>query len=201
MGGRIKMLPMERQKRIKELIKENQSMKISELSKELGVSEMTVYRDIKPLIDEGFVMKTFGGITLVSDPKSEHLHSKQCIICSREINERLAYRLILPNNKMEAACCAHCGLLRHRQLGDKVIQAICPDFLKQTTISAPLAWYVMDTSVHMGCCHPQVLTFEWKEHADKFVKGFGGKVYSFSEAVEAIFQKMNGSNQGCNNHQ
>lgn len=166
-------------------------MKISELSNELNVSEMTIHRDIKPLIDEGFVMKTFGGVTLANNEKSEHHHSTQCIICSREINERLAYRLILANNKIEVACCAHCGLLRQRQLGESVIQAICPDFLKQTTISASLAWFVMDTSIHMGCCHPQVLTFEWKEHADKFVKGFGGEVFSFNKAIEINFLKWN----------
>ncbi|MFD1039383.1 DeoR family transcriptional regulator [Virgibacillus byunsanensis] len=194
------MLPIERQNRIREFILEKQNMKISELSKEIGVSEMTIHRDLKPLIDEGIVIKTFGGVTLVRENTNEFSVSEACVFCSRKVNERLAYRLFLPNNKIEMTCCAHCGLLRHRQLGDKVVQAICPDFFRQTTISAPLAWYVMDTSVQMGCCHPQVLTFEWKEHADKFVKGFGGKVYSFSEAIETIFQKMNGNDQCCSKH-
>ncbi|WP_373894284.1 DeoR family transcriptional regulator [Virgibacillus sp. CBA3643] len=194
------MLPLERQNRIKELIHDKKSMKIAELSVLLGVSEMTVHRDLKPLIDEGLVMKTFGGVALVNEHTSQRSHFETCVFCSRNVNERLAYRLILPNNKIEMSCCAHCGLLRHRQLGDEVIQAICPDFFMQTTISAPLAWYVMDTSVHMGCCNPQVLTFEWKEHADNFVKGFAGKVYSFSEAIEVIYQKMKGNDQCCSKH-
>ena len=194
------LLPIERQKRIKELILDRHNMRISELSNEIGVSEMTIHRDLKPLIEEGLVIKTFGGVTLANKSTSKQSVSDECVLCSRKVNERLAYRLFLPNNKIELACCAHCGLLRSRQLGNDNIQAICPDFLRQTTISAKVAWFVMDTSVHIGCCHPQVLTFEWKEHADKFVKGFGGKVYSFSEAMEVIFEKINGNGSTCSKH-
>lgn len=197
MGGFLnKMLPIERQHRIKDLIQDRSNMKISELSKTLGVSEMTVHRDLKPLIEEGIIIKTFGGITLVRDQPINN--SQECVFCSSGINERLAYRIILSNNKIEQACCAHCGLLRHRQLGEEVLQAICYDFLRQTTISTSIAWYVMDTSVHMGCCQPQVLAFELQEHADKFVKGFGGKVYTYKEAMETVFQKMNGNS--CQHH-
>lgn len=176
-------------------------MKISELSKELCVSEMTIHRDLKPLIDAGIIMKTFGGISLVQEHVNKETRVDECIFCNRHIEVRMAYRLVLPNNNIEMACCAHCGLLRHRQLRDHVAQAICHDFFRHTTISAPLAWYVMDTSVHMGCCQPQVLTFEWKEHADKFVKGFGGNVYPFNDAIEIVFQKMNGNEEKhCNHH-
>lgn len=167
-------------------------MKISELSKALGVSEMTIHRDLKPLIEEGIVIKTFGGVSLAREQPHNKSRTDRCVYCDRRIQQRLAYRMILPNNKIEMACCAHCGLLRHRQLGDEAIHAICHDFLRQTTISAPLAWYVMDTSVDMGCCQPQVLTFEWQEHAEKFVKGFGGDVYAFAEAIEAVFRKCTG---------
>ncbi|HLR79733.1 MAG TPA: DeoR family transcriptional regulator [Bacillota bacterium] len=191
------MLPIERQNRIKELIKVKHHLKISELSEELGVSEMTVHRDLKPLLDEGIIMKTFGGITLVREQPLQQSRSNECIICSRTVTERLAYRLILPNNQIEMACCAHCGLMRHRQLGDQVVQAICHDFFRQTTISAPFTWFVMDTSVHVGCCQPQVLTFEVREEADKFVKGFGGSVYALDEAMEAVFEKMHGHGPGC----
>lgn len=194
------MLPIERQQKVKELLNENHSMKISELSKKLDVSEMTIHRDLKPLIDDGTAIKTFGGVTLAHGGNRNPSTVEACVFCSRTINERLTYRLILPNNQIEMACCAHCGLLRHRQLGDKVIQAICPDFFRQTTISASLAFYVLDTSIDIGCCQPQILPFEWEEHAEKFVKGFGGKVYRFNEAKEAIFQKMNGNDQCSSKH-
>ncbi|HLS09808.1 DeoR family transcriptional regulator [Lentibacillus sp.] len=190
------MLPIERQNKIKELLNKHHNMKISDLSEELNVSEMTIHRDLKPLIDGGTVLKTFGGVSIAQEAYDYKAATKDCVFCSRTINDRLAYRLILPNNRTETACCAHCGLLRHRQLGDDVIQAICPDFFRQTTLSSQLAFYVMDASVEIGCCHPQVLTFERGEDAAKFVKGFGGTVYRFAEAMETIFQKMNGHN-GC----
>lgn len=185
------MLPVERLHRIKELIQSRKNMKISELSKELGVSEMTIHRDLKPLVKDGMVIKTFGGVSLANSIQSQA--NDMCVYCSRPIQEKIAYRLILSNDKMEVACCAHCGLLRHKQLGQEVIQAICSDFLRQTTISAHLASYVMDTSIDIGCCQPQVLAFEWKEHAEKFIKGFGGQIYTFEDAIKAVFQKMKGA--------
>lgn len=191
------MLPIERQRRIKELIQHNENMKISELSKLLSVSEMTIHRDIKPLIAEGLLVKTFGGITCIQQQKKQQLTSHTCIFCNSSVHERTVYRLILSDQKVEQACCAHCGLLRHRQQRSDVVQAISYDFLTQTTISAPLASYVLDTSLDIGCCQPQVLMFEWEEHADQFVKGFGGNVYSFNEAIEIVFNKMNGSDECC----
>lgn len=185
------MLPVERVRRMKELITSKETMKISELSKELGVSEMTIHRDLKPLVEEGLVMKTFGGVSLAKTAQIQM--SDMCVYCSRPVQTKLAYRLILPNDKIEVACCAHCGLLRHKQIEDKVVQAICSDFLRQTTISAHLASFIMDTSIDIGCCQPQVLAFEWKEHAEKFVKGFGGQIYSFQEAIDAVIGKMKGN--------
>ena len=191
------MLPIERLNTIKELIAAKQNIKISELSEALEVSEMTIHRDLKPLVDEGSVIKTFGGVSLVQSEKKQH-DINSCVVCSREIHSKLGYRIILPNNQVEMACCGHCGLMRQRQLGNEVVQSICQDFFKQTTLSAKLAWFVLDTSINMGCCQPQVLTFENKVHADKFIRGFGGIVASFDEAMDLIHKKMNLSNSCCN---
>lgn len=185
------MLPAERRRRIKEWMQEQHNMKISELSDRLGVSEMTIHRDIKPLVDEGAVIKTFGGITLVREHAKKGTSGDECAYCSKKNHETLAFRLILPNDKIETTCCGHCGLLRYKQLGDKVIQAVCRDFLRHTTISAVQATFVMDTTLDIGCCQPQVLTFENRIHAEKFVKGFGGVVLSFSDAIELVDSKMN----------
>lgn len=189
------MLPVERVQKIKTLIQNEKHVKIAELSKMLNVSEMTIHRDIKPLVEEGFITKTFGGISLAENNTTNKNNS--CIYCNRPNLEKNAYRLILPNNKIESACCSHCGLLRHHQLNDIVIQALCTDFLKQTTINAPTASFVLDTSIDIGCCQPQVLSFEWEEHAQSFVKGFGGHVYSFQEAMQALLIKMNNT---CSHH-
>ncbi|MDP5275598.1 DeoR family transcriptional regulator [Chengkuizengella axinellae] len=191
------MLPAERKHQIMELIRKKKTLKISDLSEIFEVSEMTIHRDIKPLIEEGMIIKTFGGISLNQEKHEEVKNTQDCIYCYRPINQRLAYRLILQDQSIETTCCAHCGLLRHQQLGDKVLQAICPDFLLQTTISAASSWFLMDTSLILGCCQPQVLSFQNKEHAEKFASGFGGKIYSYSDATEEIFNRMQGGHKGC----
>ncbi|HLQ84071.1 MAG TPA: DeoR family transcriptional regulator [Pseudogracilibacillus sp.] len=183
------MLPIERIKQIKELVQEKEVIKISELSNLLNVSEMTIHRDIKPLIDDGVILKTFGGIRLNKN-ESNLQDNNLCVVCNRPIHSNLSYRIILSNNTTEIACCGHCGLMREQQLGDTVLQSICQDFLRQTTLSAKLAWFVFDTSIDIGCCQPQVLTFEKKEDSEKFIKGFGGITVPFDEALDLIQEKM-----------
>ncbi|RKD25551.1 transcriptional regulator [Ammoniphilus oxalaticus] len=177
-----------------DLIQTERSLRTAELSERFNVSEMTIYRDIKPLIEQGLVMKTFGGIALMQNER-EVRGSQECVVCYRTINERLSYRLILPNNRIDSACCAHCGLIFHKEYEDDVIQALCYDFLLQTTISAPLAWYVLDTSLDMQCCQPQALAFGRISDAEKFVKGFGGRVCSFEEATREVTRT-----EGCCKH-
>lgn len=190
------MLPIERRNQIIKMVQEKQHIKISELSKFFSVSEMTIHRDLKGLIAEDLIVKTFGGVSLKQQPHTGR-NDPSCTYCHRPINNRLEYRFILKDNASEVTCCAHCGLLRHHQLNDQVEQAICHDFLRQTTISARLAWYVFDTSLDIGCCQPQVLTFEEEAHARKFVKGFGGEIHPFSDAIELICKKMKDPQHNC----
>lgn len=185
------MLPIERIARIKEIVLERENVKISELSEELKVSEMTIHRDIKQLVDEGFVIKTFGGISLAQIANNLQTSTDVCSYCYRPINERFAYQLILTNNRTERTCCAHCGLLRQIQLNHQVSQAITYDFFKGTTIGAHMAYFVMDSSVQITCCQPQILAFDSKDYAEKFVIGFGGKVVLIDEALTIIKQHMN----------
>jgi len=184
----------ERQEKIIELVRNKQTLKIIELSQLFGVSEMTIHRDVKPLIEQGVVMKIFGGIALATKEKGE---SDDCVVCYRKIQDRLSYRLILSNNQVESACCAHCGLIRHAQCGDQVVQALCYDFLTHTTISCLHAWYVVDTSFDLRCCQPQALPFGSRKEAEQFVKGFGGSVLSFEEATEAIQAKRGSRGVSC----
>ncbi|WP_458411809.1 DeoR family transcriptional regulator [Schinkia sp. CFF1] len=187
--GGLLILQSERQSKIKELIMERRNLKISEISEILQVSEMTVHRDVKPLIEEGIIMKTFGGITLVREEPGKPERINECILCNCQINPRFVYKIILPENKIEDACCAHCGLIRHFQLGERVIQALCSDFLTGTTVSSVIAWYVFESTIKVGCCKPQILPFEHKDYADKFASSFGGKVINFQGALEKICKR------------
>lgn len=180
------MLAHERRERIKEMIQAQHHLKISELSHLFNVSEMTIHRDIKPLIEQGWVKKTFGGISLVQEEAKYLVSHDDCVYCHRKVDQRLSTRLILSNHRIETACCAHCGILRHKQLGDEVMQMIGYDFFSHATISASMAWFVMDTTVDMHCCQPQLLPFGRKDYAEGFVKGFGGVVLSLEETIERL---------------
>jgi DeoR family transcriptional regulator, aga operon transcriptional repressor len=57
------MFPVDRRRRILQRVAEEQTIKIGELARELGVSEMTIRRDIGRLEQDGFLRHTYGGAT------------------------------------------------------------------------------------------------------------------------------------------
>lgn len=194
------MLRVERQNKIKTILNEMRHAKISDLSQWLEVSEMTVHRDLKPLIEEGTVVKTFGGVSLLKDDISSHsVDMNLCVYCHRQINHRFSSRLILENGRVETACCVHCGLLRENQVGQEKVQGICYDFLTNVTISSKTAWYVIGAEVNIGCCEPAVLPFGQLEHAERFIKGFDGKIYNFQEALTFLLHSHPDSHCHCHN--
>jgi DeoR/GlpR family transcriptional regulator of sugar metabolism len=188
------MLPIERRQQMLTWLNEEGALSISEISKRLQVSEMTVYRDIKPLIDERKIIKTSGGISLA---KVKNVSSTACTYCFKESNNRHPVQIITHDLMVEQLCCPHCGLLRYKDIEKDVSQIICKDFLLNTTISAKMAYFIMDADFNMNCCQPQVLSFDSKNHAEQFQKGFGGIVLQFDEAIEEIQYRMNGRHSGC----
>jgi len=193
------MRPYDRQEKIRRFIEQHKKLSIEKLSEQFQVSKMTIYRDIHPLVKEGLIVRKSGIISLVTDNPSPSSNIHECVYCHKPINPRLLYRLVLSNNKIETTCCAHCGLLRHHQLGEAVSHALCHDFLLGTTVSAFSVWYVMDTTLNIPCCQPQVLTFEEQNNAENFVQGFGGEIYTFQDAFETVYQRMHGR-EACANH-
>jgi DeoR/GlpR family transcriptional regulator of sugar metabolism len=63
MEGRPAVFAVDRRRRILEQVAEQQTIRIGELARELGVSEMTVRRDIGRLEHDGFLRRTYGGAT------------------------------------------------------------------------------------------------------------------------------------------
>ncbi len=56
-----RLLPSERQQRIRQMIVEQNVLRVSELSTIFGVSEMTIRRDLETLEGAGHIERTFGG--------------------------------------------------------------------------------------------------------------------------------------------
>ncbi|WP_462410607.1 DeoR family transcriptional regulator [Neobacillus sp. Marseille-QA0830] len=190
------MLPIERQRQILSWLSEEEILSIAELSKRLNVSEMTVYRDIRPLMEENKIHKTSGGISLVNILK---VSPNSCTYCLKELPDRHPVQIITHHQTVEQLCCPHCGLLRYKAIEKNVSHIICRDFLSNTTISAKLAYFLLGADFHLNCCQPQVLTFESLAYAERFQKGFGGYILPFNEAVNEISLRMNGDT-GCGCH-
>ncbi|NHM33644.1 DeoR family transcriptional regulator [Neobacillus terrae] len=190
------MLPNERRQQLLKWLKDEGPLSISDISTRLRVSEMTVYRDIKPLLEENKIVKSSGGLSLRNQPQET---LKGCSYCLKESFSRNPVQIIAHDSQVEQLCCPHCGLLRFKAIEDEVSQIICRDFLNDMTISAKLAHYLLDTDLNLNCCEPQVLTFSSRKQAEQFKKGFGGTVLGFEEAIEEIELRMAGK-RSCDCH-
>ncbi len=84
------MYALERKRIIKQYLKEHNQAQVQELSKLLGVSEVTVRRDLERLEEEGWLMRTHGGAVLnkqdTPDPLSEIVERSG----EHEENDRIA---------------------------------------------------------------------------------------------------------------
>lgn len=61
--GRSTLVPVDRRHRIIERVAEEQTIHVGSLARDLGVSEMTIRRDIRRLERDGFLRQTYGGAT------------------------------------------------------------------------------------------------------------------------------------------
>ncbi|MDF2986382.1 MAG: hypothetical protein K0R50_1892, partial [Eubacterium sp.] len=65
------MLAVERRKKITEIIGENKSVLVTELSRQFEVTEETIRRDLEKLEQMGILVRTYGGATLVEGNVAE----------------------------------------------------------------------------------------------------------------------------------
>ncbi|MGO4936236.1 DeoR/GlpR family DNA-binding transcription regulator [Fundicoccus sp. Sow4_H7] len=90
------MLPFERKSRILEYMDNGEVIYISDLAEVLGVSEITVRRDLKALEDEGHVIRLHGGGAKIIDTSRETKMDQRELLYPDEKEEigRLAASLI-----------------------------------------------------------------------------------------------------------
>lgn len=74
------MIPAERQKKLLKLISKQEIISINELVKLLGVSHMTVRRDIQKLEQEGIVVSVSGGVKLLEHLFIEPTHNDKSLL-------------------------------------------------------------------------------------------------------------------------
>ncbi len=96
------MLTEERKSSILNIVNANKSATVQELTKELGVSESTVRRDITALSKQGRLIKVFGGAVALDEPPSQ---TELSVIMKESINRdeklmiaKYAASLIVPGD-------------------------------------------------------------------------------------------------------
>ncbi len=162
--------------RILDIIRSKGSVKVKEIAEQLRVSQMTVYRHIRKLEEEGLVEKRAGYIRLVEK-------EPVCQVCGKPLS-RIKF-IIKTSLGDYPTCCPHCGfILMGRLLNSEVevCNAITYDFLTEMPIAYKDAYYVKGSRIKY-CCYPSILPFATEEDARDFAKAFGGVVLRAEELL------------------
>jgi hypothetical protein len=176
---------VDRRRRILSILTEQGSVRIGELSQQMGVSEMTIHRDLTYLDDQGRVRKVRGGAVL---PRAEATEGV-CCVCHRMHASRTPVVLHVADSTHRHACCPHCGLLGLITSQPPVTSALVTDFLYGRMVNCRTASYLVGSQVRL-CCTPTVLAFERREDAQCFQQGFGGQVEDLAGALDMLESGM-----------
>ncbi len=172
-------LAAQRRQQILDEVRAQGAVRTADLSGRLGVSAMTVHRDLDRLAADGLVRKVFGGAVGV-EPAGV---PSPCAVCGVLPEKRLDFTVHAVDGTRTVACCPHCGLLLVRRLGRLVQSAVTFDFVTRQTVNARAANFVL-ASQATPCCAPSLLAFAQREDAARFQTGFGGHLATFEQAVE-----------------
>ena len=98
------MFPEERQQKILSLISEKRSVKVSQLSGLLGISEVTVRRDLEELHQQKRVLRTHGGAiamySVANEVSAPELIESHKGLAEKQLIAREAYRYINENDTL-----------------------------------------------------------------------------------------------------
>jgi hypothetical protein len=178
---------MERRKAILALLSEQGAVRVNELGHLLGVSQMTIHRDLRRLAAEGRLRKVHGGAVL---PDSPSVDITTCPICHRSHSSRTPMVLHMADSTHRHACCPHCGLMALIETQTSVSSALVADFLYGRMVNCRAASYVIGPRIRF-CCSPSILAFERREDARRFQQGFGGQLMDLDGALDALKSEMN----------
>jgi len=182
------MLAIERRDYIQKQLRETGRVQVSELSKTLGVSRMTIHRDLDALAEEGLLNKVFGGAVSAEEYRPEDQAGK-CVLCGRPVNIHTRVLLSAQSGETIETCCPHCALLLLETRED-IVSGLAVDFIHGKMINIKTATFLVNPHV-VVCCTPPVLCFADDEDARRFQIGFQGELASLREAQELTTQHMN----------
>lgn len=179
----MSLLASERQAKIIELLRRNGAVETNDLAESLGVSNMTIHRDLNKLAEAGIIHKVHGGATL-HKPVDRSPQPDICPMCNKAVNDRMAFIVHLQDGSQIKACCSHCGLMMVTNL-PSVKSALVTDYLYGTIVSISQTTFLMNSNVTI-CCSPTILAFDKPEDAIRFQRGFGGTLADYDTARQFV---------------
>lgn len=117
-----RLLPAERQKRIRDLVNAQGTLRIADLAETFGVSEMTIRRDFEALATAGHLERTFGGAVAAEQTAFESSHKVRlyAYMAEKEAIARYAATLVQDGDTIaldaSTSCLALARELARRQL-------------------------------------------------------------------------------------
>src|SRR5689334_15445138 len=136
-------IPSVRQEQILRWLQDSQTLAIDDLVARLGVSLMTVHRDLDTLVHAGLAEKVHGGVTLPDVKRRNGSEDSVCKCCHLPLAARTAFVIQTESGEQVQACCPHCGLLL---LNDYPASAVlAKDFLYGRTVNAWQAFYLLES--------------------------------------------------------
>ena len=181
------MLAIERRDYILDQLQKTGRVRVTELSQVLGVSRMTIHRDLDALVADGLAEKVFGGAVLAGENRPV-AQKAQCAMCGGPVNDRTRVVMQTQSGEQLEACCPHCALLLLESRED-VVSGLALDFIHGQMINLRTATFLVNPDV-VVCCTPAVLCFVDVEEASRFQKGFRGTVATLEDAKKLIRKEM-----------
>ena len=180
------MMRNQRQHYILDSLASQGSVSIGDLANSLGVSPMTIHRDLDQLARAGQVRKVRGGAVQATPPPEA---DDVCVACYAQLNSRTQVVLHLAGGSQRRACCPHCGLMVLSRGQEEVASFLVTDFLYGRSANGRTASYVAEPAISL-CCTPTILAFEDAHDAQRFQAGFGGQLFNLDEALAFVRATM-----------
>ena len=116
---------------------------------------------------------------------------KRCILCGMDVLKYPHTKYVVRTTEGEEffACGVQCGLTLHLRFKEKFKSATATDLLSNRSFDAQKGFYVYKSTVITDMA-PGFISFGIKANAEKFQKGFGGKVVTYQEALEIWKEQM-----------
>ncbi len=110
---------------------------------------------------------------------------KRCIVCGMDVSKYPHTRYVVKTTEVEEfiTCGVQCGLTLHLRLKEKFKSATATDLLSNRSFDVQKGFYVYKSTVITDMA-PGFISFLTRANAEKFQKGFGGKVVTYQEALE-----------------